>query len=150
MAFYLWLLAGTVLLGLELFVPGVILAFFGLGAILVAFLVLLFPMPFGLQLFIMLASSILMLILFRNKLVKRLTSDTKKIAFDSVVGKKVKVIQTIPPGLTGHVELHGSHWKAEAHQVDIEISEGTWVIIRGRKNITLIVEPIKKSRFSRR
>ena len=143
MAFYLWLLAGLIFLGLELFVPGVVLAFFGCGAILVAVLVLIFPMPFGLQLFIMLASSILMLILFRNKLLNKLTSDTKKIRFGSVVGEKVKVIETIPPGLTGHVELHGSQWGAEAHRVDIEIAEGTWVIVRGRKNITLVVEPIK-------
>ncbi len=143
MAFYLWLLAGLIFLGLELLVPGVILAFFGCGAILVAFLVLIFPMPFGLQLLIMLVSSILMLILFRNKLLKKLNPDNKKIKFGSVVGKKVKVIETIHPGLTGHVELHGSGWGAEELRVDIEIPEGTWVIVRGRKNITLIVEPIK-------
>ncbi len=38
------------------------------------------------------------------------------------------MIETIPPGLTGHVELHGSQWGAEAHRVDIEIAEGTWAI----------------------
>jgi len=142
-AFYLWLLAGIILLGSELFVPGVVLAFFGCGAILVALLLLIVPMPFGLQILIFLVVSIALLVFFRNKLLKRFSPDNKKIAFDSEVGKRVKVIETIPPGLTGKVELHGSQWKAEAHREDMEIPEGTWVIVRGRKNITLIVEPVK-------
>lgn len=143
MAFYIWLLVGIVLLGLELMVPGVVLAFFGCGALLVALLVLFLPLSLSVQILILLFSSLLFLILFRKRILEKITQKEKKVEFDSVVGEKVQVIKTIPPGLTGQVELHGARWSAEAHRDDLEIPEGSWVIIRGRKNITLIVEPIK-------
>ena len=143
MAFYVWLILGVVLLGLELFIPGVILVFFGIGAVLTALLLFIFNMSLGLQIFIFLAASILSLVLFRKKFLSKWTKEDKKIEFDNIIGEKVIVVKTIPKGLTGKVELHGSQWSAEAQRDDIEIAEGTWVIVRGRNNLKLIVEPLK-------
>ena len=143
MAFYIWLILGVILFGSELFIPGVILVFFGIGAVFTALLSLIFNMSLGLQIFIFLGVSILSLVLFREKFLSKWTKEDKNIEFDNIIGEKVEVVKTIPKGLTGKVELHGSQWNAEAQRDDIKIAAGTWVIVRGRNNLKLIVEPLK-------
>lgn len=139
----LWIVAGIVMLILEFIIPGLIIFFFGAGAILTGILCMAFDIPVGLQFLIFGVSSVVSLILLRNKFsgvfhgkvnIKNTEDD-----FDEVIGIKCKVTEKITPNELGKVEFRGTLWKAMA---DEEIEPGTMVEIIEKENITLKVKKI--------
>jgi len=143
----IWFLVGLALLIMEFILPGLIIAFFGVGAWVVAIVCLLSDYVYGsinAQLIIFIISSVLSLLILR-KWVKGvflghsggkqdLTEDLKEF-----IGERAVVVEDISPKAGGKVEFHGTNWDAQA---DNDIAVGATVEIIGKDNITLKVKEI--------
>ena len=137
----IWFLIGLVLLVLEFSAPGLIIAFFGVGAWVVALIALFIDISLTTQLFIFLITSVLMLVFLRKSLKKvfKLESIEDQNELEDFIGKTAVVTIKISANIPGKVEFNGTAWEAES---DTEIAKGESVIIVDRRSITLIVEPI--------
>ena len=138
----IWFLVGLALLIMEFVLPGLIIAFFGVGACIVAIVCLITDIGLNTQLVIFIIASVLSLVCLRTWLkgifmghVKSRQDMTEDL--DEFVGERAVVIEKIAPRVGGKVELHGTNWAAEA---DGEISEGTAVEVIGKENLTLKVK----------
>jgi membrane protein implicated in regulation of membrane protease activity len=141
-----WFLAGIFLMFTEFLIPGFIIFFFGLGAIITAILSWLGILnSIDLQIIVFIVSSLLTLVLFRNKGKKYFKgrvrkADVEESPSQNIIGEKVIVSEEINPAkLTGKVELHGTMWNATSGEV---IHAGESVEITGRKDLTLIVKKV--------
>jgi inner membrane protein len=146
----IWIIFGIILFLLEFMTPGVFLMFFGIGAVVVGLICLIFePDPsFTLQMIIFIALSLGSLFSLRKWLKGIFTgrSNGEKDMDDttaSFLGEKAVVTQKIMPGLTGQVELHGTNWKAES---EAAIEKNTPVEVVGKKNLLLYVKPIQQNK----
>jgi len=140
----IWFLVGILLLVMEFVMPGLIIAFFGLGACVVAIVCLLTDISLNTQLIIFIGSSVLSLVCLRKWLkgifIGHISSrqDLKEDVIE-FVGQRVVVQEKILPKIGGKVEFHGTNWHAQA---DEEIAAGAVVEIIGKENLTLKVKPI--------
>jgi membrane protein implicated in regulation of membrane protease activity len=139
-----WFLLGIALMLLELLMPGFVVIFFGIGAIITAAITY-----FGLsgnltvQIVIFLVTSIVSLVLFRRKwsasfkgVVARKFKQGESI--DNIIGKKAVVKEDIIPGkLQGKVEFNGTMWDVEC---DEHVKAGGVVEIIEQKNLKLKVK----------
>ena len=141
----IWFMLGLAMLLLELVLPGLIIAFFGIGAWIVALLVLLIPtLSLNLQLFLFLVASVVLLLALRRQAAKIFKGfeKQKNVAAADVeefVGHRATVVQAIGKKKSGKVEFHGTNWEAEA---DEEIEVGEMVEIIGKESILLKVKRI--------
>ena len=140
----IWFLVGLALLILEFILPGLIIAFFGVGAWIVALVCLITDIGINTQLIIFIISSVLALICLRKWLKgiflgHAVSKQNLKENLDEFIGQKAVVKEKIIPKAGGKVEFHGTNWVAEA---DEEIAEGTMVQIIGKDNITLKVKSL--------
>lgn len=143
----IWLLAGILLVFIEFFIPGVIIVFFGLGAVTVAFTTWIHVTPtLAWQVLVFTASSVLYL-LFLRRMLKRVFKGREQVDRDEInfiveVGKTVSVVEFIEPGeVGGKVRYQGTNWAARCDQ---SCAPGDCVRIKGYDNLTLIVEKVKK------
>jgi inner membrane protein len=140
----IWFVVGLVLLILEFILPGLTIAFFGVGAWIVAIVCLITDISLNTQLIIFIVSSVLSLICLR-KWIKGVflghagSKQNLKENLEEFIGQKAVVKEKIVPNSGGKVEFHGTNWIAEA---DEEITEGTMVQIIGKDNITLKVKSL--------
>jgi membrane protein implicated in regulation of membrane protease activity len=137
----IWFLLGLVLTLLEFAMPGVILIFFGVGALIVAA-----TTYFGLtassisQLLLFATVSILLLLLLRKSLKGRLYGHVKDVQdlsrnLDEFTGKSVVVTEDVVPGtLGGKVEFKGATWSAVSED---HLKAGEAATIIGIDGITL-------------
>lgn len=140
----IWFLIGLVLLISEFIMPGLIVFFFGVGALIVALVCLVTDIGINAQLVIFIVSSVLSLLCLRKWLrgiflghVVSKQDMTQNI--EEFIGQRAVVKERIVPKAGGKVEFHGTNWAAEA---DAEIAEGTVVEIIGKDNITLKVKAL--------
>jgi membrane protein implicated in regulation of membrane protease activity len=112
MAWWLWLLVGLVLTGLELMAAGgFYLIFFGLSALLIGVLELAgFGGAVWLQWLLFAVLSIVALVLFRNPLLR--TLNQHQLPVDRIVGEIATPVADIPAGDVGRAELRGTSWTA--------------------------------------
>lgn len=140
----IWFLVGLVLLILEFILPGLIIAFFGVGAWIVALVCLITDIGINTQLIIFIISSVLSLLCLRKWLKgiflgHAVSKQNLKENLEEFIGQKAVVKEKIMPNTGGKVEFHGTNWLAEA---DEEIAEGATVQITGKDNITLKVKSL--------
>ncbi len=140
----IWFLVGLVLLLLEFILPGLIVAFFGVGAWVVAIICLFIDISLNTQLLIFIICSVLSLLLLRKWLKgvfmgHVVSKQDVKENLEEFVGQRAVVKERIVPNGRGKVEFRGTDWQAEA---DEEIAEGTAVKIVGKENITLKVKAL--------
>jgi membrane protein implicated in regulation of membrane protease activity len=139
-----WFLIGLILLVLELAMPGLIIAFFGVGAWIVTIVCLLFDISLNMQLLIFIAVSLACLLLLRGYIQDRFF-DRKTDLADSLeeefIGKTATVVADIKAGKQGKVSFKGTQWSAVS---DSHISKGKQVKIISKDSIVLRVEPIMK------
>jgi len=113
MEWWVWLLVGLFLILAEVMSPGgFYIIFFGIGALVVGVLAgfdVAGPLWFQWILFSVL--SIVALWLFRERLIER-TRVPEGREVDSLVGETAVVMEEIPAGAIGKVELRGSSWSA--------------------------------------
>lgn len=139
---FLWALAGFLLIASEFLVPGLVIIFFGLGALVTALLTALVPglnSLYGFQALIWLGSSAVSLFSLRRTLSKvfkgKLLPDA--ITENAAVGKTALVIEKITPDKPGRIRYQGTSWSAESYTEELE--KGEEVTILKQENLTFVV-----------
>jgi inner membrane protein len=115
MIWWYWLLLGLVLLAVEMTTPGgFYIFFFGLAALIVGALAgLEWLNTAWLQWLLFSILSLISLFLFRNSLLAwRKAREPVGQDVDSMVGETAVVIDELPAGAVGKVELRGTTWNA--------------------------------------
>jgi membrane protein implicated in regulation of membrane protease activity len=140
----IWLLAGLLMIGAEFVIPGFVIFFFGVGAIILSALTWLIPglrSNYILQLIIWLVSSGLSLGFFRKFFSKIFRGKVQKdTGEDEFVCKTAEVIEPINKNKPGRVSFEGTTWKAITF--DENINAGDIVEILKKDNLTLIVSKV--------
>lgn len=135
--YLIWFIVAILLFLSELIAPGVVLLFFGIGALIVALLTAIIDIPLTYQLIIFTLSSFISLFTLRSKFKNTFFGNIKIYnTNDQYIGKIVEVKKTIEPNSKGKIELNGTQWNAISEE-QLEIGEK--VIIIDRKNLTLKV-----------
>jgi membrane protein implicated in regulation of membrane protease activity len=124
---------------LELAVSGLVLFFFGLGALVTALLALLFPMGVALQLIVFAIASLACLFGLRRLLKPVFAGRARRAgtSTDGIIGSEGKVTEAISPEEAGRIVVNGTGWKAESEE---SIEAGRAVVVVGQKSLTLIVK----------
>jgi inner membrane protein len=144
---FIWCMLGIIMLLAEFVMPGFVIFFFGIGALLVALLCFFFSsLSINAQLIIFLISSILLLFGLRRffKAIFRGFFGSKEkmpINKNYYLGETAIVTKEITPYEKGRIEFHGSMWSAESSEA---ITEGTPVVIIKQNNLTFKVRPVLK------
>lgn len=138
----IWFLIGVGLLLLEFTAPGLVILFFGIGALITSiscWLGLAETMP--VQVLIFSAASMLCIFTLRKYVQKWFVGDSQNEPDEmshEFIGKSVKVVSAIPGGNgRGKVELKGADWNATSATSH---SEGDMVKVIDRDGLNLIVE----------
>jgi membrane protein implicated in regulation of membrane protease activity len=131
----LWLLAGSILCLLELFLPTAFVAFtMGISALVVALVALTLPTTLSVQVVLWLLLSTAFVILSRRFL-------PHASASKNLDAKEAETLTEIPEGQTGRVLYEGNSWKARCEDETEAIAANQKVYVVRRKGTTLIVVP---------
>lgn len=138
-----WLLFGVLLIVLEFFAPGIVLVFFGLGAILVSITTWLGWTPeLGAQTTTFGIASLVLLFGLRHFVKKWFVGHSHHSGGnhdDDFTGREARVLRALPGGnLDGKVEIKGAEWKARS---ETAIPVGSIVVIERREGLTFHVRP---------
>jgi len=139
-----WLILGITLIFLELFIPGLIVIFFGVSAILMAVLIYLgFITNIFYQFFLWSILSIIFVLTLRRITIKFYPSSEKyQFSKDSLERKKGIIVEEINPHVgSGRVKISGSYWKAISDDGTI-IPVGKEIIVVRQDGLLLYVKVI--------
>lgn len=141
-----WLIIGVMLFLLELALPGFVLFFFAVGALLTALVAWLVPTTsIALQLGLFIVTSLAALFTLRGFLQQRFfASVPAKDGEDvdaplAVPGDRGVVCATIAPPAEGRIRYAGSSWRATA---DEKIEEGEIIAIVRQEGVIIHVEKV--------
>jgi len=126
--------------GAELFLPGLGIIFFGIGALFTALLTGLLPFIRGsllLQLLACLAGAGLSFAFLRKHLARVFQGRTITEEGTEITGKRVLVIERITPEAPGRVRLEGTSWAAASYSETFEPGESVEII--KQEGLTLYV-----------
>lgn len=142
-AAFWWAIAGLALMISEFAVPGLVLFFFGIGALVTALLAWILPIGLEWQLAIFIVISLASLFglrrLFKSIFTGRTSGDPEEMdETNQLVGSQGEVTKDIEPGHPGRILLNGATWKASAAE---SIGTGATVEVTAQKNLTLTVKP---------
>ena len=117
----IWSVLGLALIALEAVTPGLVIVFFGIGALMTALAALYFDMDASRQFIVFACSSLVSLALLRGWLRKlfqgRAREDEVQVAgMESLIGATGVVSEAIPQGGTGRVKLRGTFYSATSSQ----------------------------------
>ena len=141
MPWWLWILAGFFLFGIEALSTGLHIAFFGFGAIVVGVLV-----GFGLggplwvQLLLFSVISVASLALLRKPLLRAFRLDRGPDEVDTLVGEPAETTEPIDPHGRGKAELRGTTWAAQ-NLSDEPLERGARCIVERVEGLTLFIRP---------
>lgn len=138
----IWLLVGVALILLEFLAPGVVIVFFGVGAIITALTTWLDLTP-GLdsQMLVFGLSSVTLLFGLRRFVTKWFVGKSSNAngPDDDFIGREARVITSLPGrGEPGKVEIKGANWNARS---EVPVAAGELVIIERREGLTFHVRP---------
>jgi membrane protein implicated in regulation of membrane protease activity len=123
---YFWLFFGLGLVIVEFIIPSFFIIFFGVGAWITAFSVKIFPsMPLWGAMIIFIVSSIILLVLLRAKFAPIFQGDSNGNGEEndnSNVGVEAEVIEKISPARRGKIKMQGTYWSATS-KGEIEVGE---------------------------
>lgn len=132
---YLWIIAGSGLCLIEVFVPvGFVAVMMGLSAIATAGFALLVP-SFALQAVFWLSLSVILIAVSRRFVPRRPTQFALKDASEG------EMLSELLPGQSGRVLYEGNSWRAECEDPQQAIARDEKVYIVGRRGNTLLVYP---------
>jgi membrane protein implicated in regulation of membrane protease activity len=132
MSWWVWVLVGFLLLGVEFVATTMHLGLFAIGAFVVALLVGIgIPMPLWGQLVVFTAATLIAFFFIRPVLVRKLKFNEKKVV-DSLVGEQALALEDMPAGGNGRAEMRGTTWSAR--------NIGETALIRGQRCIVAAVE----------
>ena len=141
MLWYHWLLLGVVLIALEMAASGgFYFIFFGVAAVIIALLSLAdVAGPLWFQLLLFSVLSVASLLLFRNPIMRRLNLEGGAADLDTLAGQTCSVLEAMPPGGNGRVELRGSSWSAR-NLGTTPLSSGARCTVIRSERLTLLVK----------
>ena len=134
-----WLIAGLVLLMVELMHGAFVLVWVGAAALLTALLAVFVPVVWVQWLFFALASVVLLLATrpLARSIHGRVTVPSN---VDSLIGQEAVVLEAIDPQAnTGRVRIHSDQWRARSESC---IPAGAHVIVQSVTGTTLQVTPV--------
>ncbi len=142
----IWLIGGVGLMVLEFLLPGGIVFFLGLGAVLVSALLYAGLIEGWIQAFTVWFIGSLMLVFGLRGLVQKFIpaqvdqgkTDEDLDAYDALA----KVCEPIPAGGEGRIAFRGSTWKARNFRNDQNLDVGAEVRIIFRENLVWVVDAI--------
>lgn len=134
----IWLIAGILLLLLEFAIPGILVVFFGIGALITALLTYLTGMGLCLQFVSFIFFSLLFLFLLRKKLMAVLSGSGGMDPDEEFIGRQATAETDLPAGGTGKIVFKGTLWNAKSETL---VEKGNRVVITGKDGITLLVKP---------
>jgi len=140
MAWWLWMLAGLGLLGVEVLTPGgFFVLFFGLGALAVGVLVGLgIGGPAWFQLLLFSVLSTVSLLLFRRRMLESMRTPERDVG--SLVGDVAVLLDDLAPGAVGKAELRGTAWSVRHEGPDV-LARGLRCRVVRVDGLTLHVRP---------
>ena len=139
-----WLVGGLILIALELVIPGGVVVFLGLAALLVGLLIwvgLLEGLVAAFTAWFVL--SLLLIISLRGVVQRLMPGEEQWQSTDEdadAYGKIVEVAETIEKGTEGRIHFRGSTWPATCY--DKTIREGERARMVARDNLIWVVEPV--------
>jgi hypothetical protein len=141
MPWWLWILAGFLLFGIEALTPSLHIAFFGFGAIVVGVLVAFgIGGPLWVQLLLFSLISVASLALLRKPLLRAFRLDRGPDQLDTLVGEPAEVIDPIAPGARGKAELRGTTWTVQ-NLSDQTVERGVRCVVERVEGLTLFIRP---------
>lgn len=141
MEWWVWILAGLLLLVCELLTPGgFYILFFGIGAIVVGLLSgLNVAAPLWIQFGLFSIVSVLALWLFRERLL-RYSQGPDRGQVDSLVGETAVVLEDISINAIGKAELRGTSWSAR-NVGEKPLARGERCKVERVEGLTLAIRP---------
>jgi membrane protein implicated in regulation of membrane protease activity len=113
MTWWMWVLLGFFLLGVEMASTTLHVGFFGAGALFVALLVGLgWNGPLWAQLLVFTGFSLVALFIIRPPLMRKLKLNEPKVV-DTLIGEQAMPIEDIAVQAIGKAEMRGSTWSAQ-------------------------------------
>ncbi|HNY26730.1 MAG TPA: NfeD family protein [Candidatus Sumerlaeota bacterium] len=140
-AWHLWVIAGIILLILEVFTPGFVMVVFGLGCFVTA-LFAGYDCSVTLQLVVFVVACATLMFSIRPLVLKTLQRNTPKYNTnaDALIGQTGCVIEAIhPASRTGRVKIGGEDWRAVTVD-ESDIEAGQKVLIKGIDGNKVVVE----------
>lgn len=136
----IWLIVGILFFVLEMFIPGFIIGFFGLGALVSSLTTLLgITKSLSSQILVFALISTISLFIFHRFIKGRIGIRDKEVTYLNIeIGKIVPVTEFIDPDHGGgKVRYQGAEWSAESRD---KLAPGDSAKVVGCNNLTLIVE----------
>jgi len=137
---FVWAFIGLLMIGLEFIIPGVVIIFFGAGALVTSILTAIIPglkSGIGWQILLWLGASSLSLAFLRKYLSKVFRGKTLIDTGEELSGRTATVTERITPEKAGRVHFEGTTWKASSYTETLEA--GKTVTVLKQEGLTLIV-----------
>lgn len=137
---FLWTLLGLLLIGAEMFIPGFVIFFFGIGAVVTGILSVFIPGiagSFMSQGVVWIISTILSFSFFRKKFTKIFKGTILNRNTDKDLGEAAVVIEEITPDKPGRVRYQGTSWKAVSYIEKFDVGETVDIV--KEESLTFIV-----------
>lgn len=139
-----WIIAGIILVVLELFVPGAVLVFLGAAAILVGLLLMAGLITGPIQAFTAwFIVSLVMLFTLRGLVTRFMPGEESWQSTDEdadAYGKIVEVAEAIEKSKEGRIDFRGSTWPATCYEQTLEAGAKARIVTRD--NLIWVVEPV--------
>jgi len=140
MSWWLWTIAGCILLALELTSPGFFILFFGVGALVVAAAVAVWPaLALWAQIALFSVTSLGALLLFRKRLAAVFAQEPAPSSND-LLRDTATPLEPLAPGAVGKAELRGVHWKAR-NVADVPLAAGQRCRVAATEELMLHLVP---------
>lgn len=140
---YFWLILFVVLLVAEISTLGLVAIWFAGGAFVAFWISVAGVLGWTAQLFVFIIISFILLVTTRPIAAKYLNRSTTKTNVDGLIGRTVKVSETIDNlNETGHVLINGVEWLARAEHDSMVIPKDTVVCIVAISGVKAIVQPL--------
>jgi membrane protein implicated in regulation of membrane protease activity len=135
-----WIVAGLVLAVLEMFVPGMVIIWFGIAAVVTGILAIFVHNPyFHFGVFIVLSG---LMVFFSQWIGRKITKpEPEAVGANRMPGAVGRATADIRPGEVGRVKVIGEEWRAEAA---VTIPEGARVRVLRVEGTRLVVEPFEE------
>ena len=135
-----WIIAGLVLVVLEMMIPGMVIIWFGIAGVVTGILAFFVHNQFvQFSVFIVLSG---LMVVFSQRIARRIThAEPELVGANRWVGVGGRVTAVIKPPEFGRVKLHGEEWRATA---TCEIPAGGAVRVVAVEGTHLVVESAKE------
>ncbi len=154
---FFWAVAGVACIGLEMLIPGFVIFFFGVGALVTALCSLI---PFvhdtvWLQMLLFVLFSSLSIVFLRKKFKETFYGsvfEKKDTATDEYgVGETCEVVEPVSQVVSGRIRFRGTTWTAvlaKSVPDSGEIKAGESALVCGRDGLTYIISPLDSKKLA--